>query len=65
MTLNQYLDEAQIDRFQFAERINVAPETVRRYLARDRIPNKEMMGRIALATGGKVTANDFFAAMAA
>lgn len=60
MTLSDYLAEAQIDRHQFAAHINVTPETVRRYLAAERIPDKKVMGRIALATGGKVTANDFF-----
>lgn len=60
MTLNQYLDEAQLDRFQFAEQIGVAPETVRRYLTGERRPDKENLKSIAEATGGKVTANDFF-----
>lgn len=60
MTLTDYLKEAQLDRHQFAARINVSSETVRRYLAGKRIPDREIMARIALATGCKVTANDFF-----
>ena len=60
VTLQEYLAEARIDRRQFAERIGVSKETVRRYLAGSRIPEPKIMGRIALATGGKVTANDFF-----
>ena len=60
MTLQQYLETASLDRHQFAAAINVSSETVRRYLKGDRIPDKTVMGRIALATGGKVTANDFF-----
>lgn len=60
MTLAEYLHEAQIDRIQFATRINVSAEAVRRYVKGQRIPDKDVMGRIALATGGKVTANDFF-----
>lgn len=60
MTLQEYLAEARIDRHQFADRISVSAETVRRYLNGDRIPDKKIMGRIALATSGKVTANDFF-----
>lgn len=60
MTLKEFLTEAQIDRHQFAARINVSSESVRRYVKGERIPDKEIMGRIALATGGKVTANDFF-----
>lgn len=64
MTLAQFLKETQTDRFQFAERINVAPETVRRYISGERIPDKKRMAKIVLATGGKVTANDFFAVAA-
>jgi transcriptional regulator with XRE-family HTH domain len=60
VTLQEYLAEARIDRHQFADRISVSAETVRRYLNGDRIPDKKIMGRIALTTGGKVTANDFF-----
>lgn len=61
MTLAQYLKEASLDRHQFADAIGVSPETVRRYLAGDRIPDKKRMAKIVLATGGAVTANDFFA----
>jgi transcriptional regulator with XRE-family HTH domain len=60
VTLAQYLTSASIDHRQFAQRINVSPETVRRYLIGERIPDKKRMSRIALATGGAVTANDFF-----
>jgi hypothetical protein len=38
----------------------VSAETVRRYIIGERIPDKERMSRIALATDGQVTANDFF-----
>jgi transcriptional regulator with XRE-family HTH domain len=60
MKLHDYLAEAQITRAQFARSIGVSQETVRRYLAGERIPDKEKMSKIALATGCKVTANDFF-----
>lgn len=60
MTLHEYLTRADIDRSEFAARIGVSTETVRRYLTGDRIPDKERMSRIALATDGQVTANDFF-----
>jgi DNA-binding transcriptional regulator YdaS (Cro superfamily) len=60
VTLKEYLKQAEIDRHVFAERIGVSPETVRRYIAGDRIPDKQRMSRIALATHGQVTANDFF-----
>lgn len=60
VTLQEYLTRADIDRIEFAARIGVSTETVRRYLTGDRIPDKERMLRIALATDGQVTANDFF-----
>jgi transcriptional regulator with XRE-family HTH domain len=49
-----------LSRAQFAERIEVSPETVRRYLECGRIPTPKIMEKIALATGCAVTANDFF-----
>jgi DNA-binding transcriptional regulator YdaS (Cro superfamily) len=58
--LEQYLDATAIDRREFADRIGVSTETIRRYIAGTRIPDKERMSRIALATDGQVTANDFF-----
>ena len=60
MVLGEYLQETQLTRSQFAKRIGVSSEAVRRYVAGERIPDKNIMGKIALATGGKVTANDFF-----
>jgi transcriptional regulator with XRE-family HTH domain len=60
VTLSQYLSEAQLSRTQFAEKIGVSSEAVRRYVAGTRIPDKPIMEKIALATGCKVTANDFF-----
>lgn len=35
-------------------------DTVRRYAEGERTPDSKYMTRIAEATGGKVTANDFF-----
>jgi transcriptional regulator with XRE-family HTH domain len=60
VTLQDYLTHADIDRAQFARNIGVSAETVRRYIIGERIPDKERMSRIALATDGQVTANDFF-----
>ena len=60
MTLRDYLARTDTDRTQFAATIGVSAETVRRYLTGERIPDKERMSRIALATDGQVTANDFF-----
>lgn len=60
MTLQDYLEETSLNASQFARLIGVKPETVRRYLVGERIPDREKMHKIALATGCKVTANDFF-----
>lgn len=60
MTLSEYLKEAAIARADFARQIGVSPETVRRYIEGERIPDRERMAKIALATGCRVTANDFF-----
>ena len=60
MTLIQFLQEANEAPADFAKRIDVSGETVRRYIAGTRIPDKRIMARLALATGCKVTANDFF-----
>lgn len=60
MKLAEYLDEQGLTRSQFADLIEVSQETVRRYLNEGRIPEPKVMTRIALATGCKVTANDFF-----
>jgi transcriptional regulator with XRE-family HTH domain len=60
MKLQDYLDEASLTYTEFGARIEVGPETVRRYALGRRIPDRERMAKIALATGCKVTANDFF-----
>jgi transcriptional regulator with XRE-family HTH domain len=59
MKLADYMKAHSISRAEFAERIDVTPEAVRRYLS-GRIPTPKVMAKIALATGCKVTANDFF-----
>lgn len=60
MKLADYLDAHSIPRAQFAERIGVSDESVRRYIVGDRRPNRRTLEKIALATACKVTANDFF-----
>jgi hypothetical protein len=59
MTLAEYLAESSLNRSQFARQIGVSPETVRRYLDLGRVPAPRVMTKIMLATGCKVTANDF------
>jgi transcriptional regulator with XRE-family HTH domain len=60
MKLADYMTAHDLSRAEFAESIRVSAETVRRYLAGERIPDKHVMERIAEATGFQVTANDFF-----
>ena len=60
MTLSDYLADEGINATEFGRRIGVSHQSVYRYLNGDRIPDKQMMVKIALATGCKVTANDFF-----
>jgi transcriptional regulator with XRE-family HTH domain len=60
MRLDEYLTQTSASRAEFAQEIGVSVESVRRYLAGERIPDREIMVKIALATDGQVTANDFF-----
>lgn len=59
MTLDQYLAETGIRETPFAELIGTTQPTVNR-LRKGQVPSKELMARIYEATGGKVTANDFY-----
>lgn len=60
MKLADYMRAQSLSRAEFAGRIGVSAETVRRYLECGRIPTPKVMEKIALATGCQVTANDFF-----
>jgi hypothetical protein len=60
MTLDDYLNLKSIARPAFAELIGTSPQSLARYLDRSRIPEKNTMVRIAEATNGLVTANDFY-----
>lgn len=59
MTLRQYLAERELSQSQFAAQIGLPRQMVQRYV-NGRIPVPKHMAKIVLATGGKVTANDFF-----
>jgi hypothetical protein len=60
MKLADYLAAHNLSYAEFARMIHAkGKDTVRRY-ATGRIPQEPYMTRIAEATGGKVTANDFF-----
>jgi transcriptional regulator with XRE-family HTH domain len=58
MTLREYLQDARISQAQFARAIGVSRQSIVRYLG-GRIPDPKVVEAIALATGCKVTANDF------
>jgi transcriptional regulator with XRE-family HTH domain len=60
MKLQEYLDRTSTSRPEFAKTIGVSEETVRRYVLGKRIPEKDIMEKIAEVTGLAVTANDFF-----
>lgn len=60
MKLADYLQANSIPRAQFAERIGVSDESIRRYIVGDRRPTRRVLEKIALATACQVTANDFF-----
>lgn len=60
MTLAEYLEETRESYADFARRIGSTRQAVRRYAVEGRVPEPKAMQRIVFATGGKVTANDFF-----
>ena len=59
MTLSQFLKRSNITREQFAETLGVDRITVWRWETGKAFPIRHMT-KITAATGGKVTANDFF-----
>lgn len=60
MKLAEWLENAGVDRADFARRIDKTAESVRRYEAGLRIPDRDTMPKIVRETAGQVTANDFF-----
>lgn len=56
--LARYLAEAKVSAVDFAALIGVKHPTVSRY-CHGRIPEPEMMRKIAVATGNRVTPNDW------
>lgn len=62
MNLKDYLSSANLTFEQFAKQIGVShARTVQRYVTGERIPDREIMAKIATSTRGLVTANDFYA----
>lgn len=65
MKLEQYLRENEIKPVAFAVSIDVAPSTITRILRGERTPRIDLIGKIKVATGGAVTADDFMSEVAA
>ena len=59
MTLSQYLKDHGVSQAAFAQEMSVDPISVYRWCKGYRFP-REHIQKIMEATGGKVTANDFF-----
>jgi DNA-binding transcriptional regulator YdaS (Cro superfamily) len=60
MQLARYLRKKALTPMAFSELVGSTDETIRRYMRGARRPSPEMMQRIARATDGKVTPNDFY-----
>jgi transcriptional regulator with XRE-family HTH domain len=60
MWLFEYLIANGISQAAFAARLRVSQMAVSRYARRAAIPRPDIMARIVDATGGQVTANDFY-----
>lgn len=60
MKLSDYLSGKEISAASFAETLGVERQTVHRWVRGERYPDFKMLVRIAEATGGAVTPNDFF-----
>jgi len=60
MKLGEWLNREALKPTEFAARIARTSEAVRRYVAGDRIPDRDTMPLIVEQTRGEVTPNDFF-----
>ena len=60
MLLKQFLAERDLTYTAFAATIGVGTKTAWRYANGERIPRASIMARIAAATDGAVTAQDFY-----
>lgn len=61
MKLGAYLELQKITLEAFGKSIGRTRQAVSRYVAEERIPDRETMAKIVEATDGAVTANDFYA----
>lgn len=60
MDLASYLSQSKTTYEAFARKLGVSPFAVGKWARRQRMPRPAVMARISAATGGEVTANDFF-----
>lgn len=60
MHIANYLEQQNLSQAGFGEIIGVSQAAVERYVNGKRIPEPEIMTRIAESTKGAVTANDFY-----
>lgn len=60
MKLADHLRDTKTTLTAFAASVGVNASTICRYAKGKRVPPPEMMQKIIHATGGRVTANDFF-----
>jgi|TARA_Y100000310_G_scaffold28395_1_gene27030 transcriptional regulator with XRE-family HTH domain len=59
MKLKAWLQKKKISPANFAARIDASEGAVLKWIAGTRFPRPESLIRVFLATGGKVSANDF------
>jgi transcriptional regulator with XRE-family HTH domain len=59
-TLKEYLETHKLTLTEFAARIEAPISSVHRYVTGEYMPKRDVMLRIFDATGGEVTANDFY-----
>lgn len=64
MKLSTYLAQCGSTQADFAKAIGVSSFAVGKWVRGNRIPRPELLSKITTQTGGKVTANDFFAPIA-
>lgn len=60
MKLDDWMKREGLNDAEFGLLIERPAQTVHRYRKGQRIPDRDTMPRIVRATGGEVTANDFF-----
>jgi transcriptional regulator with XRE-family HTH domain len=65
MRLDAYLIRNRIDPIEFAEKLGVSHETLRRYCRGERIPIWKILVRLDRLTKSKVTPSDFLSTAAA